>query len=83
MTYLHLYLAALYDALEKGGKQEDIDRAISEINAPTQTAFEAWLKATGALPCAVCGVPFTPTTPDLNAEALCPTCPSNTKTNPS
>ena len=84
MTYQDLYLAALYTALEKGGTQEVIDRAISEINEPTLAAFQVWLSQAKTLPRAVCGVPFPLVKPALNAEVLCPTCLNkNVSTNPS
>lgn len=80
MTYLHLYIAALYTALEKGGKQEDVERAIAEVNNPSPAAFQAWLKAAGTVACGVCGNPFTPPeNVELNTEALCLDCPNEKK----
>jgi hypothetical protein len=80
MKYFNLYLAALYDALEAGGKQDVVDRAIEEINNPTQTGLDAYLKARSVVPCGVCGESFNleEDKPTLNEEVLCPSCKKTT-----
>lgn len=77
MTYLDIYLATLYDALERGGTQDAVDRAVSEINTPTREHFVAWAAGHVVSPrCAVCGEPFKipdPETIQLTDEVLCKT----------
>jgi hypothetical protein len=75
MTYLDVYLAALYAALDRGGPQEAIDVVINEINEPSSGGFETWCKTSPGFPCATCGAVFTPTTPiTLASEVLCLAC---------
>jgi hypothetical protein len=75
MRYLELYLAGLYDALEAGGKQEAVDRAIAEINNPTPEGLVAWLQVAKTTACPSCGTTFTLATDvQLDQEVLCPTC---------
>jgi hypothetical protein len=82
MKYFDLYLAALYDAIEAGGQQDVVERAIEEINNPTQTGLDAYLKARPAVPCGVCGESFKlEDKPTLNEDVLCPSC--KTATSPS
>lgn len=73
MKYVDLYVSSLYDALERGGAQDVVDRMVMEINAPTQVGLDAWTKETGAMPCSVCGGHYRPASnPKLDEEALCP-----------
>ncbi len=75
MIYLHVYLAGLYDLLERGGKQEDIEKIIDEVNNPTQAGFERWLAENQPIACATCGASFKPEgSPKITAEAVCPSC---------
>lgn len=76
MKFQEAYLAALYDVLEKGGKQDAVDRAISEVNNPTPTGLVAWLKAYPSQPCGACGATYTPENVTLDQEMLCPSCKS-------
>ncbi len=73
MKYVEAYLAALYDVLEQGGKQEVVDKAISEVNNPTDTGLAKWLEAFPEQLCD-CGVRFKPENVKLDEEMSCPTC---------
>jgi hypothetical protein len=83
MTYFDLYLAALYDALQAGGTQDVVERTVAEVNNPTDTGLEAYLKSVPTIPCGVCGIPFARAegTPTLHEEVLCTSCKPTT--NPS
>jgi len=72
MTYLEAYLASLYDKLERGGTQTEIDRTVDEVNNPTRNGLVAWL-ASASLHCATCGEPATPVleTVQLLDEVMC------------
>lgn len=72
MKYHIQYLAALYDALEIGGKQEAVEKIIAEVNNPTQAGLDAWIATVETIPCAACGEPFKPDQPKLDQEVLCP-----------
>lgn len=78
VTYQELYIAALYDALENGGEQELIERAVAEVNSPTQKGFAIYLAARGAspIPCNTCGELFTvgDQQPALTEDVLCSNC---------
>ena len=77
MTYLDLYLAALYDLLQVGGKQEDVDATVRELNNPSEAGFETWFKHVPGLACSTCGKTYTlDSLPSLATEALCPECVS-------
>jgi hypothetical protein len=77
MTYLDLYLVALYDLLQVGGKQEAVDATVRELNDPSLTGFKAWLEHVPGLACSTCGKTYKPEDPPLLAtEALCPECVS-------
>jgi hypothetical protein len=81
MKYHQWYLAGLYDLLERGGKQEAIDRIIAEVNNPTQDGLKTFL-ALGRTcgPCDTCGEPFAipDPVPSLDEEVLCPNCKKTT-----
>jgi hypothetical protein len=83
MKYFDLYLAALYDALQAGGTQDAVERAVVEVNNPTDAGLVAHLKTVPSIPCGICGVPFPleEGTPTLQEDVLCPTC--KTATSPS
>lgn len=74
MRYFELYLAGLYDALEAGGTQETVDKAIAEVNNPTHEGLAAWLKAHPVTSCPSCGASFKSETAQLDQEVLCQTC---------
>lgn len=76
MTYTEAYLAALYDVLQAGGKQEAVDKAVAEVNNPTNEGLQLWLKAHPKQPCDQCGVMFTPENATLDQEISCPSCKS-------
>jgi hypothetical protein len=73
VKYVEAYLAALYDVLEKGGKQEVVDAAISEVNNPTDAGLKKWLVAFPDQRCD-CGASFKPESVTLDQEMSCPTC---------
>lgn len=87
MTYLEWYLAGLYEQLELGGAQEDVDRLVNEINKPTVEGLEWFMQLRKhANPqygfmgliggCSSCGAEFAipNPTPKLEQEFLCPSC---------
>jgi predicted Zn-ribbon and HTH transcriptional regulator len=74
VKYAEAYLAALYDVLEAGGKQDAIDKAINEVNRPTAEGLAHWLKAFPKQPCDQCGTEFEPQDVTLDQEMSCPTC---------
>jgi hypothetical protein len=76
MTYFDLYLAALYDAVTAGGKQETVEKVIAEINNPTQAGLDAYLKDPPLIACGACSIPFKldDHKPTLQEEVLCPSC---------
>lgn len=87
MRYFDLYLAALYDELQRGGTQEVVDKTIAEVNNPTQAGLTAYLTARGrggfmgmVGPCGVCGEPFPleQHEPTLDEEVLCQNCKKQT-----
>ena len=73
MTYVEAYIAALYAALDKGGEEADVDRAVAEINNPTEDGLKQWLTAGPVLSCDTCGIGFKPEAPNPNDEVLCKT----------
>lgn len=73
MTYVDAYLVALYAALDKGGEEADVDRAIAEINNPTEHGLRSWLDTKPTINCSTCGIGFKPETPAPNDEVLCKT----------
>ena len=74
VKFIEAYLAALYDVLEAGGKQEAIDKAVAEVNNPTDAGLATWLKAFPEQPCDQCGTPYKPEDAKLDQEMTCPTC---------
>lgn len=87
MKYHQWYLAGLYDLLELGGKQEEIDRVIAEVNNPTADGFKKFLELRShpnpmhgfiglCGPCDTCGEPFAipNPAPSLDEDVLCPNC---------
>lgn len=80
MKYFDLYLAALYDAVTAGGKQDVVEKVIAEINNPTQAGLEAYLKDPPLIGCGACGIPFKleDQKPTLQEEVLCPSCKPTT-----
>jgi hypothetical protein len=77
MTYLDLYLAALYDLLQGGGTQEAVDATVKELNDPSPAGFTTWFEHVPGLACSTCGRTYKPEHPPLLAtEALCPECVS-------
>jgi len=77
MKYVEAYLAALYDVLEQGGKQEVVDKAVSEVNNPTNEGLVKWLEAFPKQLCD-CGEKFKPENATLDQEMSCPTCSKKT-----
>lgn len=73
MKYVEAYLAALYDVLEQGGKQEAVDKAIAEVNNPSDAGLAKWLEAFPEQLCD-CGAKFKPENVKLDQEMMCPTC---------
>lgn len=73
MTYQELYTQWLESRINAGGKNEDVDAALDEYNAPTRQGFDAWLKNTKKVPCSTCGDHFAPDGQAPSQEILCPT----------
>ena len=73
MTYADRYLAALLDALQRGGSQELVDATTVEVNDPTPAGLRAWLALHPRVTCATCGALFTadPATAQLSHEVAC------------
>lgn len=72
MTYMDLYISALEACIERGGKQEDVERAVTEYNAFNREAFEKWLASVPSVHCATCGDVFKPEgTKKAGDEILC------------
>ncbi len=74
MKFAEAYLAALYDVLDAGGKQDVIDKAINEVNRPTDAGLAKWLEAFPKQPCSECGAEFEPKDVKLDQEMSCPNC---------
>lgn len=76
MTYTDLYLVALYDVLAEGGSQTVVDKAIAELNNPSQEGLEKYLDTLPkrGVACGSCGAIFAPEEPELEAEVLCSVC---------
>lgn len=72
MTYMDLYISALEARIERGGKQEDVEKAVAEYNAFDKDAFKTWVEKIGKVTCAQCGDAFTPTPANPRDEVLCP-----------
>lgn len=70
-TYLALYVESLEQRIERGGTQEEVDRAFAEYNAFSQEAFEKWLAGLETVSCASCGASFKPEAKVATAEILC------------
>jgi hypothetical protein len=74
MTYVEAYLATLYAALDKGGEEADIDRAVAEINNPSETGLRLWLESKPTINCSTCGIGIDPPeAPKPYDEVLCTT----------
>lgn len=70
-TYLAMYVESLEQRIEKGGTQEEVDKAFAEYNTFSQEAFEKWLAGLESVVCAACGAVFKPDVKTAAAEALC------------
>lgn len=70
-TYLALYVESLEQRIEKGGTQEEVDKAFAEYNVFDQEAFQKWLEGLGNVSCASCGASFKPEPKVATAEILC------------
>jgi hypothetical protein len=73
VTYQELYIQSLEARINAGGKQEDVDKAVNEYNAPSREGFDAWLKAVQKVPCSTCGDRFQPDGQTPSQEILCKT----------
>lgn len=79
MKYIEWYLAGMYDRLEQGGKQDDIEAVVREVNAPSNDGLKAYCQTqTNRAPCGFCGTVYDISNAALNQEMLCPSC-STTK----
>jgi PHP family Zn ribbon phosphoesterase len=74
VKFADAYLAALYDVLEAGGKQDVIEKAVSEVNRPTDAGLAGWLKAFPEQTCDQCGELYKPQDAKLDEEMTCPNC---------
>jgi hypothetical protein len=77
MTYAEWYVAGMYELLERGGKLENIDALVAEINEPSNEGLTKYVKTRGFTPCGACGKAYG-TSDDadlkLDKEMLCPSC---------
>lgn len=70
-TYLAMYVESLEQRIEKGGTQEEVDKAFAEYNTFSQEAFDRWLAGLENVSCASCGASFKPDGTAATAEILC------------
>lgn len=80
MNYTEWYVAGLYDLLENGGTQEDVEKLVAEVNNPTLEGFKKFLEPQHTVPCGACGEPYiiADDDPRLDKEMLCPDCKKTT-----
>ena len=71
-TYMDLYVGALEERIQSGGKQEDVDTAFAEYNAFKPEAFQEWLEGAGSIACGQCGALFKPEGKKATDAVLCP-----------
>lgn len=90
MKYTEWYVASLEELLKKGGKQEEVDTLMAEVNNPTEAGLKAFTERRdvaymGALPCGDCGDMIVVHAADitLEKEMLCPSCAKTTPPSPS
>lgn len=89
MKYVEWYVAGLEEMLERGGKQEDVDAVVAEVNNPTEKGLDGFLRRRGLpsvylgmVPCGECGEPYAiDMDAKLNKEMVCASCVKTT--NPS
>jgi hypothetical protein len=82
VTYQELYLQHLETCLEAGGKQDDVEKAVAEFNAPTKEAFETWIKGVTVVLCSTCGALFKPDNPEFTEEIQCTNHPPKPEPTP-
>ena len=80
-TYQDHYEEHLERLMAKGGKVEEMNAAVNEMNLVGGNVFKptplyrTWLDATTSLKCGDCGDAFKPEgVPDVKTEAVCTTC---------
>lgn len=71
-TYMDLYVGALEERIQSGGKQADVDDAFAEYNVFSLEKFKRWMKQAGPQTCSQCGDTFSPSEKNATDAVLCP-----------